>query len=315
MQTTRNLVRQFTMQPGTGKATPIYRGQVIRIEQVGDGQCLDFNAFNLYDYKEHFHSLRTLQMENAWPTIGNRLWSVPPRERPMFTIIADTVGTNDVLACRCSALISEYVFGVEYVTNCADIFAEAIREYGLTPDDVHDSFNGFMRTGLDEHGHLIVKRMAAKEGDHLEMIAHFDILAVPIVCGAALWPTSNYELKPLRVSILEATDEEKAKWLLPEGRRYRNQRVPADFINQEIRTSRELSLDPNYRPAFRNYPITSRDIEVEFDPEEYALIDHVRSGGEMTGTDGAIVRMGFLNWTQEYLLKWGHVVERVAKGV
>lgn len=231
----------------------------------------------------------------------------------MFTIIADTVGTNDVLACRCSAFISEYVFGVDYVTNCADIFAEAIREYGLTPDDVHDSFNGFMRTGLDDKGHMIVKRMIAKHGDYIELIAHFDVLAVPIVCGASLWPTSNYELKPLRVVVYEASDEEKAKWLDPEGRRYRNQRTPADFINSEVKSTRELRVDPNYRTAFRNYPITTRDIEVEFSPEEYALIDRVRSGGEVKGTDGAIVRFAFLNWVQEYFLKWGHVVEPVTK--
>ncbi len=310
----RKLIREFTLQPATGKATPMYRGQVIRVTQVGDGQCLDFNAFNLYDYKEHYHSLRTLQMETAFPKVGNRLWSVTPRERPMFTIIADTVGTNDVLACRCSAFIAEYIFGVEYSTNCADIFAEAVREYGLTPDDVHDSFNGFMHTGLDEEGHLVVKRMRAKKGDYLEMMAHMDLLAVPVACGACLWPTSNYELKPLHVQIFEATDDEKEKWLEPEGRQYRNQRTPADFIASDIKADRELSADLSYKPAFPATPLVIKEIEVEFTPEEYAAIEWLRSAVEYDGTDGEIVRLGFYNWVQEYFLQWGHITEKFDVG-
>ena len=52
----RRFIREFTLQPATGKATPVNRGEIIRIEQIGNGQVLDFNAYNLHDYKEHFNS-------------------------------------------------------------------------------------------------------------------------------------------------------------------------------------------------------------------------------------------------------------------
>lgn len=307
----RRFIREFTLQPATGKATPVLRGQIIRIEQVGDGQVMDFNAYNLHDYKEHFHSLKTLNMENAWPTLGNRLWSSPPRERPMYTIIADTAKTNDILAAGCSAFIMEYVFGVEYSTNCTDIFAEAIREYGLTPDDIHGSFNGFMRTGLDESGKLVIKRGKAHKGDYLEMIAHFDTLAVPVACGASLMSASNHELKPLRVIIYEASDDEKSRWLDPEGRRYKNQRTVEEFINKEIKADRELAPDPRYKPAFPGTPLEHLNIDVLFTEEEYTLIDKVRQAGELQGTDGEIVRSVFFHWFMEYLANWGHASEKV----
>jgi uncharacterized protein YcgI (DUF1989 family) len=309
MNRNRTLLREFILQPATGKATPVYRGQILHIEQVRNGQVMDFNAFNLHDYKEHFSSLKTLNMETAWPTAGHRLWTNGPRERPMCTIIADTAGTNDVLAGGCSAFIMEYVFGVEYSTNCTDIHGEAIREYGLTPDDVHGSFNGFMRTGLDEKGRLIIKRGTAKKGDYLELISHFDTLAVPVACGASLMSASNYELKPLRVVVYEATDEEKARWLEPEGRRYRNQRVPEEYLNPVIKATRELAPDPKYSPMFRGVPLETRGFQVEFTPEEYSMIEAVRGGGEVTGSDGEIVRSAFFNWVMEYFVRWGHAVE------
>ena len=47
------------LQPGTGKAIELLAGQILRIEQVEGGQCVDFNAFNLHDYKEFMHCGRT----------------------------------------------------------------------------------------------------------------------------------------------------------------------------------------------------------------------------------------------------------------
>ena len=67
----------------------------------------------------------------------------------MMAIIEDTVGTNDVLYPRCSGFLFEHQYGLPVHTNCHDIQAEAQREYGSTPDDVHDSFNFFMHTGVE----------------------------------------------------------------------------------------------------------------------------------------------------------------------
>ena len=104
----RKQVQQYVLEPTTGKAIPVLRGQVLRIKQVGKGQCLDFNAFNLHDYKEFFHCGRTRHMHGLNPTKGDHLWSAPPRDRIMFTILEDTVGTNDVNYPRCSAFLFEY---------------------------------------------------------------------------------------------------------------------------------------------------------------------------------------------------------------
>ena len=45
----------LVLQPISGKAVPVYAGEVLRIIQVEGEQCVDFNAFNLHDYKERRH--------------------------------------------------------------------------------------------------------------------------------------------------------------------------------------------------------------------------------------------------------------------
>ena len=298
----RESVLEHVMEPGTGKALPVVRGQILRIEQVGNGQCADFNAFNLHDYKEYFHTGRTRHLHGLFPAEGDMLWSAPPRERPMFTIIRDTVGTNDIQYPRCTGFLYEYQYGFEQHTNCHDILAESIREYGLTPDDVHDSFNFWMHTGVDDKGRLYIKRMLAKPGDYVELIAHFDVLAVPNVCGADIFSTSNFELKPLKVQVFDATPEERERWLLPEERQYKNQRTPADFKLSEIKVTRDLEPDETYSPDWPVYPIVKRPVEVPLAEEEYALIDRLRANGGFGATDADIVRHAFFSWwIEEYM--------------
>ena len=292
----REILFEHVMEPGTGKAVPVLRGQILRIEQLGNGQCADFNAFNLHDYKEYFHAVRTRHLHGLRPAEGDHLWSAPPRERQMLTIVRDTVGTNDVLYPRCTGFLYEYQFGFDTHTNCHDILAESIREYGLTPDDVHDSFNFWMHTGVDEHDHPYIKRMLAKPGDFVELLAQFDVLAVPNVCGADIFSTSNFELKPLKLQVDEATAEERERWLLGEKRQYRNQRTPADFRQLKIKADRELTRDETYSPEWPVYPIVKQTVSVLLSNDEYALIDGLRADGTFGHEDGDIVRNAFFSW-------------------
>jgi hypothetical protein len=299
----REVLYEHVMEPGSGKAVPVLRGQILRIEQIGNGQCADFNAFNLHDYKEYFHTGRTRHLHGLFPAEGDMLWSAPPRERPMFTIIRDTVGTNDVQYPRCTGFLYEYQYGFDQHTNCHDILAESIREYGLTPDDVHDSFNFWMHVGVDADENLYIKQMLAKPGDHVELLAHFDILAVPNVCGADIFATSNFELKPLKVQVLASTEADREEWLQPEERQYRNQRTPADFRLAEIKATRELERDGSYAPEWPVYPIVKQPVEVALSEDEYALVEALRANGGFGDADGDIVRHAFFSWWIEHYMR------------
>ncbi|MEY2488058.1 MAG: uncharacterized protein QOH39_3706 [Verrucomicrobiota bacterium] len=290
----RNTTRELTIEPGTGKALELRRGQVLRIEQTSGRQCADFNCFNLHDYKEFFHTGRTRHLHGLHPTKGDFLWSAPPRERPMMAIIEDTVGTNDVLYPRCSGFLFEHHYGLAVHTNCHDIQAEAQREFGLTPDDVHDSFNFFMHTGVDAVGHPFIAKNTAKPGDYVELLALMDVLAIPNVCGADVMMTSDFELKPLKLTIFEGTDQDWRQ--ISEPPRLTNQRSPSEFKVKNIKADRELYRDPSYRPEFTNVPLQIFEIEVNLTGDELEWVRQLKSTGKYGENDAEVLRYVFFTW-------------------
>lgn len=292
----REKLLEFVLEPGTGKALELKKGQIIRLEQIEGGQCLDFNCFNLDDYKEYFHAGRTRTLHGLHPTKGDFLWSAPPRERAMMFIAADTAGANDVLFPRCSANLYESVYGLCTHTNCQDIQAEAQREYGLTPDDVHDSFNLFMCTGVDDTGRPYITRQSSKPGDYVDLIALMDVLAVPNICGSDIMRTSNFSLKPAKVSILQAADEDLAA--VPALPTWHTQRTVADFRQKNIKADRELRRDRSYVAEFVNVPIQTTMIEVELDEEERALLERLKRS-DIYEDNGAAMRDILFSWWEE----------------
>ena len=295
----RKILFEWVMQPGSGKAIELLAGQILRIEQVEGLQCVDFNCFNLHDYKEFMHCGRTRTVHGFHPTKGAFLWSAPPRERALLYILEDTVGCNDVLFPRCSAYVYESAYGFDAHTNCHDIQAEAQREYGLTPDDVHDSFNLFMCTEVTLDGRATITRQESRAGDYVDLLALVDVLAVPNVCGADVMRTSNFALKPVRLTVFEATDAEIAA--TPKTPILKSQRTPKDFRNSQIKATRALARDPAYVAEFVNVPIVLEEIAVTLTPDEAEMLERVRL--PVYGEDsGAALRDVFFTWWEERFL-------------
>jgi uncharacterized protein YcgI (DUF1989 family) len=298
----RDLLSERILEPGTGKAIELRAGEILRIEQVEGGQCVDFNAFNLHDYKEFMHCGRTRTVHGFNPTEGDFLWSQPPRERALLYILKDTVKRNDVLFPRCSAYLYESAYGFHDHTNCHDIQSEAQREYGLTPDDVHDSFNFFMNTEVGMDGRATITRQSSKAGDFVDLLALTDVLAVPNVCGADIMRTSNFSLKPIRLTVFRADEADLGA--VPATPMLRSQRTPADFRQPAIKADRELYRDTAYVPAFTNVPLRSEALEIDLSDEDAALFEAVRL--PLYGDDeGAALRDLLFTWWEERFLKAG----------
>lgn len=293
----RELLATWILEPGTGKAIELYRGQILRIEQIEGGQCVDFNCFNLHDYKEYMHTGRIRTLYGLHPTKGHFMWSGPPRERALIYILEDTANCNDLLFPRCSAHLYESIYGLPVHTNCHEIQAEAQREYGLTPDDVHDSFNLFMQTGIDEHGKQWIDRQHTRAGDYVDLLAIEDVLAIPNVCGSDIMKTSNFSIKPVKLSLFAASAEDLAA--VPPLSALPSQRTPADFRNSQIKVERELRRDPDYIPAFTNVPIRIMELPVVLDDNEYAMLQACRQPALYCDDDGAALRDIVFSWWAE----------------
>jgi uncharacterized protein len=273
--------------PGEGAAVVLRRGQVLRVEQVRGRQVVDVNVFGLADGRERLGASRTRALHGLSIGVGDHLWSAAPRERPLMTLIADSIGgRHDVSYPACSAFEYAFASGREGHTNCADIQAESIRRFGLTPDDVHDPLNLWMESGAGEEG-LWWRATPTAAGDHVELLAQVGVVVSLNPCGDDLFGSSAFEPAPVRTAVRAATAAERSQWLLPQDRRRTRDAVPLHPL-------------PEYRPRFRTAPLRRTDLVVELPESARARLDVLRATGRHGRTDGEVLRSVLFHWWQEH---------------
>jgi hypothetical protein len=203
----------------------------------------------------------------------------------------------DTLAARCHAPLFERQLGFGFHTNCQDTYAEAIREYDLTPDDVHDSFNIFMNTAWDKQGAWWIEWNTGQPGDYVDLVTCMDTLCVPIVCGSGdVQLTSNFFLKSIEISVFEPTEESlEAASKVEEEYSLLSRQTLDDFKVKAIRTDRELRPNPAYVREYPKFPLQVHSLRVPVDHANLPAIDSLVDAG--FGTDaGDVIRRAFMVW-------------------
>ncbi len=185
------LLEQHVVRKHDGLAVVLRQGQLLRLTQPEGPQVIDFNAFNLENPWEHLGSSVTRRRETIHPSTGNTLWTRAPWERPMLEITEDTVAhqsspssavTHDMLSGRCCAVSRVERYGVDS-PGCQEILAKAVGAFGLDGNYVHDPFNIFMRTGIDENGRTFWEEpFDVKAGDYIDMRALMPCIVAVSAC-------------------------------------------------------------------------------------------------------------------------------------
>jgi hypothetical protein len=85
------LTADLVLAPATGKALPVVRGQLLRLEQVADGQCVDLNVFNL---RPHAGDPRMCRRRGD-PGHGRTRPTPPPRNFLSARVPSKDVGAWD----------------------------------------------------------------------------------------------------------------------------------------------------------------------------------------------------------------------------
>ena len=295
-----------TLQPITGKAVPVMRGEVLRIEQAEGGTCVDFNAFNLHDHKEFLDCGFTRSFQSFDPRKGEFIWTNAPRGRPMYSIleIADTCEL-DIVGHRCNRVFEELGWGLTTHANCQDSLAEAIREYRLTPDDVHDSFNLWMATTIDPHGRRTFKWNPARKGDRIDLLAMFDTLAAAVICGLGdLVGINNFTFTPIKLEVYEASPATEALVDAVQERwgNMESQVRTDDLADVPVLAGRALERDPDYAPAYRPAPATET-LEIELNTDEERILAGLIATGIYGATQGEALRAAFMRWCNAHVTR------------
>ena len=188
--------------PRSGVAFILKKDQRLRVVDIEGEQVSDLICYNLHDTGEYLSSGRTIDYaETIYLTKGHPFYS--NRSNIMFDMIEDTVGTHDFLLTPCSAEMFRIVYGhTEPHRGCFGNLCEALKEYGISPDNIPTCFNIFMNVPVDGiTGKVSVLPPKSKAGDHVLLQARMDLVVGMTSCSAGL--SNNFSYKPIGYMIEE----------------------------------------------------------------------------------------------------------------
>lgn len=189
--------------PQTGTAFELAAGDRLRVIDPMGQQVADCIAFAHTDRQEWLSSGRTLDYNGTIRlTTGNILYS--NRSRPMFTIVADTVGRHDFLYSPCSPEMFSILYNTTgHHPSCFENLWQNLGRFGISPDQIPTTFNIFMNVAIAPDGALSVLPPCSRAGDYLELRAELDLIVGLTACSAEL--SNNYAFKPIDFEVIPAT--------------------------------------------------------------------------------------------------------------
>ncbi len=186
--------------PRSGVAFILKKDQRLKIIDIEGEQVSDLICYNLADKSEYLSSGRTIDYaETIYLTKGNLFYS--NRSNVMFEMTEDTVGKHDFLLTPCSAEMFRIIYGhAEPHRGCFGNLCEALKEFGITADNIPTCFNVFMNVPVDnETGKVSVLTPLSKAGDHIVIHAKMDLIVGMTSCSAGM--SNNFSFKPIGYQI------------------------------------------------------------------------------------------------------------------
>ncbi|MDG2091507.1 MAG: urea carboxylase-associated family protein [Gammaproteobacteria bacterium] len=211
-----NIIEDIVVPRCSGKTMKVNKGQVFRVIAHEGKQVVDLTFLNANNYKEHFAAEHSAVLNSMQGTGGyyrlNELYSKPPYENVMATVISDSVGDGErggergghFMMCHCSKRLLENL-GKPGTRTCSDNFADAFSEIGLNQEDTYDEtiFNVWMQSWIGEDGGMASAPPLAEKGDTIDFMAEMDLIAVISVCPDETSPCNDFKAKALRFQVLE----------------------------------------------------------------------------------------------------------------
>lgn len=200
------LENELVIPAGEARAFTIRKGQVCRITALEGEQCLDAVFLNAADHRERFHAWFSYSFNCKLGT-GNAfycktLFSGPPWERPMLTVLEDTVKQHFVVCSgRCSPMVYRLRDGVDGHASCQGNLAAALAPYGIGEHDVPDVFNMFMNAGVGADGLIYIRPPKSRKGDYMDLRAEMDVLCAISACPDDKSVCNNYRPKPVGIKL------------------------------------------------------------------------------------------------------------------
>jgi uncharacterized protein YcgI (DUF1989 family) len=177
--------------PGGAAAIRLAAAEQLRIVQEEGGQVVDTWALNASDPSEWMSMEHTrVALSRLTPRVGDDLTS--SRRRAILTLTEDTSpGVHDTLMAACDPERYRLLGASGYHPSCAENYARALAELGVTAPTLPSPLNLFMNIPWAPDGALTFAPAPARAGDYVTLTAAFDTIVVLSVCPMDLNPINS----------------------------------------------------------------------------------------------------------------------------
>jgi urea carboxylase-associated protein 1 len=195
-----SIVEDRVIPPGEVWARVVASGQVLRIVDLEGKQAVDFLCYNAANPEERYNAADTMKYAGTiFLTRGHGIYS--DMGRRLLTIVEDTCGRHDTIGGCCSAESNELRYGVEDTLNCRSNFLRALAPFGLGKKDIVANINWFMNVPVHPDGAMAIVEGLSRPGDHVDLHAEMDTLAVISNCPQTRNPCNWFKPTPIRVVV------------------------------------------------------------------------------------------------------------------
>jgi urea carboxylase-associated protein 1 len=174
------------------------KGQQVRIIDLHGQQAVDFLCYDAADLKDRYNAANTMKMEgNIFIKKGSVLWS--DRGRQLMRVVEDTCGFHDTIGGCCSSEMNCVRYDKPGPGNCRDTFELALKQFGMTRDDIAANVNWFMYVPVGADGEMAIKEGPSKAGDFVDLLAERDVICVASNCTQVYNPANGFNPTPVRI--------------------------------------------------------------------------------------------------------------------
>jgi uncharacterized protein len=190
-----------TVVPANGTwARVLAPGEVLRIIDLEGQQAVDFLCYNARNPEERYNAADTMKYARTiFLTRDHGIYS--DMGRRLFTIVEDTCGRHDTIGGCCSAESNEFRYGIKDTPSCRANFLRALAPFGLGRKDIVANVNFFMNVPVAPDGTMGIVDGLSKPGDHVDLRAEMDVLAVISNCPQTRNPCNGFNPTPIRLVV------------------------------------------------------------------------------------------------------------------
>lgn len=203
-----DIIYDWTVQPAGMWSNVIKRGKTLRLTDTEGGANVGMLLYNADEKLERFNMPDTLKGQHIF-NLTAPFCIHSDMGRIMASITADTVGWHDsVSGCSDGRLVVEK-YGEntyqearnDFYRNARENFLIEMEKWGLGQRDLVPNLNLFSKVVADPSGNLTFTEENSEAGDYIDLRFEMDTLVVLNTCQHPLDPNTNYEPKPVQLTV------------------------------------------------------------------------------------------------------------------